>query len=604
MKKTHAGFVSMMKSVVASGAAVSMALAGLAPLGALAAPPVLVSGYTSNTTSGSSLTLTKPSGVQAGDLLVLLVGNDDSTGTAQWDNSIYKPAGFTLVNEAGTADSDCHVAAFVRLADGNEGATINVPAQSADDYWGFYARVTGADTGLPISAIGTDASIGSSKTLAINGVTVPSAESLAFYASCYDGADGNPFSISGAGWTESAEAQTSGGGNGAGGAWGTRTLSAPGASGTATVGSNIKDGFSGFQFAVAAVVTPPSSVFGSPTAYGVGSAPSAVATGDFNHDSSTDIALVASGGLSILLNNGSGGYGSPATYATNASPLALAVADVDNDSHADIVTTAASGSVSVHRNNGDGTFAAKTDYTVGSAAYGVALANMNGDTYADIVVSNYSPGTVSVLLNNGDGTFGAAASYTAGAGAFGVSAVDLNSDAFADIIVANYTASTVSVLLNNGNGTFGATTNYSVGTLPRDVAVADVNGDNAPDIASANFYRVDGVGFGDSTSILMNNGNGTYAPAVLYAMGDAPADVALADVNGDNAADVLTADFDGHTVTVRLNNGDGTFGQKTAYTTGYQPVSLAVADVNGDLAADAITADSAFGEISVLLNTN
>lgn len=42
--------------------------------------------YTSNTALGSSsLTLTKPSGVVAGDLLILIVGNDDSTNTQQFD---------------------------------------------------------------------------------------------------------------------------------------------------------------------------------------------------------------------------------------------------------------------------------------------------------------------------------------------------------------------------------------------------------------------------------------------------------------------------------------------------------------------------------------
>ena len=78
------------------------ALAGLlalAPPNAGAAPTI--EGWTSNTiVPGSSLTLTKPTGVQVGDLLLILVGNDNATGTAQWNNTDLKPTGFTQIGRA------------------------------------------------------------------------------------------------------------------------------------------------------------------------------------------------------------------------------------------------------------------------------------------------------------------------------------------------------------------------------------------------------------------------------------------------------------------------------------------------------------------------
>ena len=71
---------------------------------------------------------------------------------------------------------------------------------------------------------------------------------------------------------------------------------------------------------------------------------------------------------------------------------------------------------------------------------------------------------------------------------------------------------TLSVLLNNGNGTFAAAVTYNVGTEPYSVAVGDLNGDNNPDLAVANNSD-------NNVSVLLNNGNGTFVAAVDYAAG-------------------------------------------------------------------------------------
>ena len=51
------------------------------------------------------------------------------------------------------------------------------------------------------------------------------------------------------------------------------------------------------------------------------------------------------------------------------------------------------------------------------------------------------------------------------------------------------TATRVSVLLNNGDGTFAARVDYPTGTAPASVAAADLNGDGKPDLAVANARR-------------------------------------------------------------------------------------------------------------------
>ncbi len=213
--------------------------------------PTVVSGWNVATASpGTSITLTKPSNVEVGDLLLIIVGNDDNTDTDQWDNTSLKPTGFTLINEAGdAATSDAHSAAFYRVADGTENATTSVPAQVSADYWGYYIRVTGASTTNPINVTGADFN-GAASPHAVTSITTTASNTLAFYVLSGDGADTYPYSVSGTGWSESAETFAGAGGTESGGTWGTRSMVTPGATGAATVAMTVSDSASGFQFAI------------------------------------------------------------------------------------------------------------------------------------------------------------------------------------------------------------------------------------------------------------------------------------------------------------------------------------------------------------------
>jgi hypothetical protein len=214
--------------------------------------PVVQSGWNVATASpGTTLTLAKPANVEVGDLLLIIVGNDDNTDTDQWDNSTLKPSGFTLINEAGDiTNSDAHSAAFYRVADGTESATTSVPAQTSADYWGYYIRVTGASTTNPINVTGADYLGASAASHAITSITTTVSNTLAFYVLSADGADTYPFSVSGTGWSESAETFAGLTGTEAAGTWGTRSMTTAGATGAATVALTIADSASGFQFAI------------------------------------------------------------------------------------------------------------------------------------------------------------------------------------------------------------------------------------------------------------------------------------------------------------------------------------------------------------------
>src|SRR5262249_47624355 len=147
---------------------------------------------------------------------------------------------------------------------------------------------------------------------------------------------------------------------------------------------------------------------------------------------------------------------------------------------------------------------------------------------------------------------------------------------------------TVSVMRGNGDGTFQAAVSYPLSiypntqVLPTKLTVADVTGDGKPDILVANTTNHIGVTIRAGVSVLVNQGNGTFASAELYDTGgyDSAADVIAADVNGDGVADIVvtntcstpaavpsqgSACFDANTgrqpgaIGVLLGNGNGTF---------------------------------------------
>lgn len=304
-------------------------------------------------------------------------------------------------------------------------------------------------------------------------------------------------------------------------------------------------------------------------------------------------------GLSFapVVTYGSGGY----------AAWSVAVADVNSDGKPDLLVANCgstgncnNGAVGVLLGNGDGTFQTAMAYgSGGSHATSLAVADVNGDGKPDIVVTNADDNTVSVLLGNGDGTFQTAVAYGSGGDAvWSVSVADVNSDGKPDLLVTNGCLSdgcgdTVSVLLGNGDGTFQTAVAYGSGGGTADsVAVADVNGDGKPDLLVANCGSSMGDCSDGTVGVLLGNGDGTFQTAVAYSSGGENAySIAVADVNGDGKPDILVANAGGNgNVGVLLGNGDGTFQTAMTYDSGGVSTSVAMADVNGDGIPDLVVA--------------
>ena len=133
--------------------------------------------------------------------------------------------------------------------------------------------------------------------------------------------------------------------------------------------------------------------------------------------------------------------------------------------------------------------------------------------------------------------FPSAERFAAGDNPESIAIADLDGDGAADLVTANSRSNDVGVLLGNGDGTFQAAQPQPVargGNDPRSVAIADLDGDGAADLVTANSAS-------DDVSVLLGNGDGTFQAAQAFAAGDAPLSVAIADLDGDGAADLVTA---------------------------------------------------------------
>ncbi|MGD0839905.1 MAG: FG-GAP-like repeat-containing protein [Candidatus Acidiferrales bacterium] len=170
-----------------------------------------------------------------------------------------------------------------------------------------------------------------------------------------------------------------------------------------------------------------------------------------------------------------------------------------------------------------------------------------------------------------------------------------NAGAFPDLAVANSTANTVSILLNNGDGTFATHVDYPAGTGPAAIAAADFNGDGKLDLAVADKT-------GNTISILLGNGDGTFNAATTLTDNGGPAAIAAGVFsNASNNEDLAVVNQTAGTVSIFLGNGDGTFGANTDYTVGTSPSAIYVGDFTGDGILDLAVTNQGSNTVSILL---
>jgi len=350
---------------------------------------------------------------------------------------------------------------------------------------------------------------------------------------------------------------------------------------------------------------------------GSGSDPLHIVAADFNADGNTDLAIASQrrNQISVHLNNGiPNSTFAPAAFYGGGNFRGVAAADLDADGDFDLAAAnQANGSVGVaiFRNNGNGTFAAQMNYSTINRAYSIVARDFDRDGDSDLAVCSEDVNQITILKNNGNATFASPVLYNAGSRPTFITSADVDRDGDWDLVTADagVTSSlpdSLSVYFNDGSGAFPTRNSYRVGHSPRSVVAADWNGDGNVDLAASV------AGTPESTesvvAVLMNNGSGTFAPAVRYNPGARPVALFAADMDQDGDKDIIVADNAINSVSFLENLGNGTFAPSVEYGAGFAPLSLTAADLDNDGDFDlAVTNDSAVfnsshGAITILKN--
>jgi hypothetical protein len=321
--------------------------------------------------------------------------------------------------------------------------------------------------------------------------------------------------------------------------------------------------------------------------YAVGGEMHGLITADLDQDGQLDMATVNlnNSSVSVLLQQTNGLFRPAVSYLVGSQPYAVKAGDFNNDGRLDLVVANFDGTLTMLRGRTTAPGVFTNDWNngfLGTVAIGsnhtdVAVGYFNAGAHLDIVTPNYYQASLSVALGDGTGAFHTPYPPTlpVNSGPTCVIVDDFDSDGKSDIAVGYEGGFKISVLTGRGDGTFNSKVDIDTWEIPWYITSADVNFDGKPDLIAAHYdWRRISVMLNLTTS----GGPVTFGPPLMHDVANDPVMVAVGDFNGDNRPDIVSGNY--ASLSVLLGNGDGTFATATNYFVGGR--HAAVGDFNKD----------------------
>jgi hypothetical protein len=370
-----------------------------------------------------------------------------------------------------------------------------------------------------------------------------------------------------------------------------------------------------------------------------------IATGNFNGDGDSDLAVADESGVVIWLSNGDGtfteGETLPIDANVNATAATVVVGDFNDDGKLDLAYSDGPYKVYIALGNGDGTFIAPDSSTKFSAPFylgagQLAVGDFNGGENDDLVAVggihngvNESAG-YQVFISNGDGTFTPETTVPVSipneSSVIGVAVGNYNGDGGGDQDLAlltqpfsfsNYADNKLYGEIGQGDGTFVAATEnpISLGLTEPGYAYAEttanLNGSGGDDLLVTTSHNYSTVPLlGSSSEFLTLNAGGALEGGTAL-----PSRVAAADVTGDGLDDAIPAYFDGKGsfgIGLSDSSGDLTPAGGSPFSVDQEHFfnsAVATGDFNGDgypdiaVASNANTSGTLTQGVAVMINS-
>lgn len=240
-------------------------------------------------------------------------------------------------------------------------------------------------------------------------------------------------------------------------------------------------------------------------------------------------------------------------------------------------------------------FAKASDENVGAHPQALTTGDFDRDGDTDLVVARgpfNSPGAIVSLQNDGHGFFTKHSERTVGQWPRSMLNIDVDGDGWLDIVHVNTNSDTLAVHRNAGGAWWGfAPPVYYPVQIPnteqlQTVAAGDLDRDGDPDLITA-------TGGSGRARVMLNAGDGTFAPGLSFQVPPTPRVVMIADYDGDGWLDAAVLTQLGRSLSVALNRGgidswEG-FDPPVHFVSGSpsgDPFHAVTADFNGDGAPD------------------